>query len=165
MSGHGVEPGTRAGPPGPDSAADPAVLKGLVRLLASHPGLLLEHLQAHVALLVIDLAEARARLERQAMWWAGALASAAVAATLSGTALLHWKGRTMPPPATAGDLAVVAVAGLSPWWLAAVPAAPLLLALLCTAGGLGWLGPRRVAPPGLQARFEGDRASFHEGAP
>jgi hypothetical protein len=44
-----------------------AAWQGLWPLLAVHPGLLLAHARPHVALALLDLAEARARPLRQAL--------------------------------------------------------------------------------------------------
>jgi hypothetical protein len=50
----------------------------------------------------------------------------------------------------------------TPWLLAAVPAVPGLLALLCAAGGLGLFSARLPAQPGALARLKSDVAGLRE---
>jgi hypothetical protein len=142
-------------PPGDASA----LLGGAVRLITSHPALLLEHLQAHASLLALEAAAAADRLKRQALWWAGAFFGLLAAAILAGAAVLLWQMRSLsatPAIEVAGQAWGIA----TPWLLASVPAVPLLLALLCVAGGLGAFGARVPTPPGPLARLQADLAGL-----
>jgi len=73
----------------------------LLRLLVSQPHLLTDHLQAYADLVGEEVAQAKARLARQALWYAVAAALAAMAVLLGGVALLLWAAvptATMPAP-------------------------------------------------------------------
>jgi len=89
----------------------------LLRLLVSQPHLLTDHLQAYADLVGEEVAQAKARLVRQAVWFAVAAALAVMAVMLGGVALLLWAAvptATMPAPWTLlilpGGLAVGAAA-------------------------------------------------------
>ncbi|WP_077035636.1 hypothetical protein [Pelomonas sp. KK5] len=96
----------------------------LFRTLATRPELLAEHLGAYAQLVSVEAGETTAQWRRHALWAAVMTLGLFLFATLAGTALLL--------------LAVVPLDAMPmPWLLAAVPAMPLLLAVL------GWLQMRQ----------------------
>jgi uncharacterized membrane protein YqjE len=96
----------------------------LLRTLASRPELLAEHLGAYAQLFSVEAGETTAQLRRKSLLAAALGLSLALALSLGGVALLL--------------LAVVPLAQMPmPWLLAAVPALPLVSALIA------WLQLRR----------------------
>lgn len=86
-------------------------------LLATRPQLLADHAQAYAALLSQESGLAYSAWRRRLLMYALALCSLGVAAVLAGVATLLWF--TVVPPATALGV------------LVAVPALPLLVAIIC----------------------------------
>ncbi|MBP6903493.1 MAG: hypothetical protein KBC73_25635 [Burkholderiaceae bacterium] len=96
----------------------------LIRLLASQPQLAARHVGAYADLAAAQAADAAQGLRQRLAWALAALAAAVGGSLMAGTALLL--------------LAVVPLNQMpAPWLLAAGPALPLGLALLC------WLQMRR----------------------
>jgi len=89
----------------------------LLALLATRPQLLLDHAQAYAALFNEEFALARAAWRRQVLLYAVALCCLGVAAVLAGVATLLWFSTAAP----AQNL----------WVMVAVPALPLLVAVIC----------------------------------
>ncbi len=147
--------------PGVGNAATPGgvaeLVSSAVRLITEHPGLLLEHAQAHAELLSLEMAAVTARLKRETLWWAAALCGGFTAATLAGVALMLWHTRVLPL-ATVGEAPAVGLALASPWLLAGIPGAALLLAAVCAAGGLGTFAAPVPPQSGLLARLKSDLA-------
>ncbi len=100
----------------------------LFRLLATHPELVGEHALAYAALLGDDVAKTSAALKRRAVLLAVTVLLGFVGLLLGGIALMLW--------------AVTPLAAIhSLWALAATPAVPVLLALMC------WAAARPSAAP------------------
>jgi hypothetical protein len=161
-SASGTDGRPAAPSPGTAAAAATAVdtsalISGVVRLITTHPGLLLEHAQAHAGLLALDLAASAARAKRQALWWAIALCSGLVGLMLAGVALMLWLTRSLP-------LNPLMDATQTAWLLACVPAVPLLLAAVSAAGGLGLFDARVPSSPGPMARLQDDLALLRANA-
>ena len=89
----------------------------LLALLATRPQLLVDHAQAYAALFTEEFGLARATWRRQVLLYAAALCCLSVAAMLAGVATMMWYATAAPVHAL--------------WVLVAVPALPLLLALVC----------------------------------
>jgi len=88
----------------------------LLALLATRPQLLLDHAQAYAALFNEEFALARAAWRRQVLLYAVALCCLGVAAVLAGVATLLWFSTA---------------AAQNFWVMVAVPALPLLVAVIC----------------------------------
>lgn len=98
----------------------------LIRLLASKPHLVAQHLGGYVDLAAAQAQEAARVLQTRLVWSAGAVAALCTGALLGGVALLL--------------VAAVPVDSMpAPWLLLAAPGAPLLIGLLC------WLQSRQQA--------------------
>lgn len=89
----------------------------LLALLATRPQLLVDHAQAYAALFSEELGLARATWQRQLLLYAAALCALGVAAVLAGVATMLWFATAAPAQAL--------------WVLLAVPAVPLLVAVVC----------------------------------
>jgi len=94
----------------------------LFRLFATHPELVGEHALAYAALLGDDVAKTSAALKRRAVFLVATVLLGFVGLLLGGVALMLWAAT---PPAAIHSM----------WVLAATPAVPLLLALMCWAAG------------------------------
>jgi hypothetical protein len=103
----------------------------LLRLMATRPQLLVDHVQAYADLLAVEIGLASATWKRLALLNAVALVSLGVAATLAGVALMLW---SVTP----------AAAIHAPWALWVAPLLPLALAVGCV----------------FAARFRGGDAAF-----
>jgi uncharacterized membrane protein YqjE len=115
----------------------------LFELLLARPQLLADHAQAYGALFTEELGEARAALQRWALWRAVTLCSLFSAAILAGMALMLW---AMLPasPMQAG------------WVLLVTPLLPLVVAVVC------WpLAKKNGTPPLfdlMRAQIRADKA-------
>ena len=90
----------------------------LLRLIATRPQLLADHVEAYAALVGDEVGATAAVWKRRALFGATALCLGGVAAVLGGVALMLW--------------AVMPVGGMrAPWALIAAPALPALIALWC----------------------------------
>ncbi len=90
----------------------------LLRLIATQPQLLADHAESYAELVGEELGKSTAALKKRVLLNAAAMCLLAVAAVLTGVALMLW--------------AVVPVANINAAWaLVAAPAAPALLALWC----------------------------------
>ncbi len=90
----------------------------LLRLLASRPELLADHLAGYAELVGAQVVEARASLKRRAALLTGAVVMGALGIGLAGVALLL--------------VGVVPIDDMpAPWLLLAGPALPLVVAALC----------------------------------
>ena len=107
------------------------ILHPVFRLAVAQPALLAEHAAAYACLFGEELALGSARLKRRLLCQLAALCCVAVAAVLTGVAVLLW---AMPSAAGQPPLMV----------FVAVPAVPLLLGMW-----LAWLG--RDRDPGVNA--------------
>lgn len=90
----------------------------LLRLIATRPQLLADHVEAYAALVGDEVGATAAVWKRRTLFGATALCLAGVAAVLGGVALMLW---AVTP---AGALR-------APWALIAAPALPALIALWC----------------------------------
>lgn len=96
----------------------------LIRLLASKPHLVAHHLGGYVELASAQAQEVASALQSRLVWSAAAITGFSAGALLTGVALLI--------------AAAVPLEGMpAPWLLVAVPAAPLLLGVVC------WLQARQ----------------------
>lgn len=95
-----------------------AVMDRLLRLALTQPQLLAGHAQAYAALASAEFGEAAGNLKRQALLAAAGLCGLAVAAVLSGVALMLW---AVTPP-----LQIHAA-----WALFATPLLPALAGVAC----------------------------------
>jgi len=89
----------------------------LLTLLATRPQLLVDHAQAYAALFNEEFGLACATWRRQVLLYAVALCCLGVAAVLAGVATMLWFATAAPVQAF--------------WVLVAVPAVPLLVAVVC----------------------------------
>jgi hypothetical protein len=89
----------------------------LLTLLATRPQLLVDHAQAYAALFNEEFGLACATWRRQVLLYAVALCCLGVAAVLAGVATMLWFATAAPVQAL--------------WVLVAVPAVPLLVAVVC----------------------------------
>lgn len=119
----------------------------LIRLLASKPHLVANHLGGYVSLASAQAQEAARSLQARLVWTAGAAVGLCSGALLGGVALLI--------------VAAVPVAQMpAPWLLVAAPGVPLL------AGALCWLQARQrpvawsLAP--MREQFAADAALLAE---
>ena len=90
----------------------------ILRLVATHPHLLADHVEAYAALVDEEVAAALSFWRGRALMNGIALLLLLVAAILGGVAVMLWM---VVPPSSIGPS----------WGLVAVPLAPLLLALMC----------------------------------
>jgi uncharacterized membrane protein YqjE len=115
----------------------------LLELLVGQPQLLADHAQAYGALFAEEMGEARAALQRWALWRAVTLCSLFSAAILAGIALMLW---AMLP---ASPLQVT-------WVLVVTPILPLLVAVV------SWpLAQKNGTPPLfnlMRAQIRADKA-------
>ena len=109
----------------------------LFRLFATHPELVGEHALAYAALLGDDVAKSSAALKRRAVFLTATVLLGFVGLLLGGVGLMLW---AVTPPAAIHSM----------WVLAATPAVPLLLALVC------WLSGR----PPAEAAFDNLKQQF-----
>lgn len=106
----------------------------LLRLLASHPDLVAEHLTAYAALAQAEAVQSGRGLRQRATLGACAVLALSLAVGLAGVALLL--------------VAALPLAAMPrPWLLWAVPAGPLLASLLCA------LRARRLPPANALVRL------------
>ena len=118
----------------------------LFRLFATHPELVGEHALAYAALLGDDVAKTSAALKRRAVFVVATVLLGFVGLLLGGVAMMLW---AVTPPAAIH----------SAWALAATPAVPLVLALLCWAAGR----PQAEAPfDNLKQQFAADLQMLRE---
>ena len=96
----------------------------LIRVAATQPHLLAEHVEAYAALAGEEIGRTTATLTRRAMFGALALCLAAVGVVLGGVALMLW---AILPTASI----------LAPWALWVAPALPLIGAALCALAARG----------------------------
>lgn len=90
----------------------------LLRLIATRPQLLADHVEAYAALVGDEVGRTAAVWKKRTLFGATALCLAGVAAVLGGVALMLW--------------AVTPAAGIhAPWALIAAPALPAVIALWC----------------------------------
>lgn len=94
----------------------------LFRLFATHPGLVGEHALAYAALLGDDVAKTSSAFKRRATLVVATVLFGFVGLLFGGVALMLW---AVTPPAAIHSI----------WALAATPAVPLLLAVVCWASG------------------------------
>lgn len=90
----------------------------LLELLLARPQLLADHAQAYGALFTEELGEARAALQRWALWRAVTLCSLFSAAILAGMALMLWAMLPASPMQAS-------------WVLLVTPLLPLVVAVVC----------------------------------
>ena len=92
----------------------------LLRLIATHPKLLVDHVEAYADLVTEELGHVSNAFKRRTLLQAVALCSVVVAAVLAGVALMLW--------------AVVPRAEMpAPWALVAAPLLPVAMAIGCLA--------------------------------
>jgi uncharacterized membrane protein YqjE len=118
----------------------------LLRLAATQPQLLADHVEAYAGLVGEELGHTAAGYKQRLLLGAMALCLAAVAATLAGVALMLW---AVTPPAILQ----------APWALVAAPAIAALVAALCA------LGARRKQDDGfsgLRQQLSADLAMLRE---
>lgn len=90
----------------------------LLRLLATHPQLLVDHVEAYADLLSEEIGHVSTAWKRRAVLLAVALCSVVVALVLAGVALMLW--------------AVVPFSEMhSPWALVAAPLVPIVITIGC----------------------------------
>lgn len=118
----------------------------LLRLIATHPGLVGDHAQAYAALLGEDLGRSTAKLKRRAAFGAAAACLGVVALLLGGIALMLW---AVSPPSALH----------APWVLIAVPLVPALLAVAC---GLACRAPAESPFDNLKQQFAEDMRMLRE---
>lgn len=115
----------------------------LLELLLARPQLLADHAQAYGALFTEEMGEARAALQRWAIWRAITLCSLFSAAILAGMALMLWA--MLPPSPTQAS-----------WLLLVTPMVPLVVAAVC------WpLAKKNGTPPLfdlMRAQIRADKA-------
>ncbi|MDO9142795.1 hypothetical protein [Rhodoferax sp.] len=115
----------------------------LLELLLARPQLLADHAQAYGALFTEEMGEARAALQRWAIWRAITLCSLFSAAILAGMALMLW---AMLPPSPMQ----------ASWLLLVTPMVPLAVAAVC------WpLAKKNGTPPLfdlMRAQIRADKA-------
>lgn len=90
----------------------------LLRLIATHPKLLIDHVEAYADLLNEEIGHASSGFKRRTLLLAVALFSLGVAVVLVGMALMLWA--VIPIPQMA-----------APWALIAVPLLPIVIASAC----------------------------------
>lgn len=111
----------------------------LLELLLTRPQLLADHVQAYGALFTEEMGDARAALQRWAMWRAVTLGSVFSAAILAGMALMLWAMLPASPQQAT-------------WVLLVTPMLPLAVAAVC------WPLARKNGMPPL---FNQMRAQIH----
>lgn len=115
----------------------------LLELLLGRPQLLADHALAYGALFTEEMGEARAALQRWALWQAVTLCSLFLAATLAGMALMLWAMLPASPMQTT-------------WLLLVTPMVPLVVAAVC------WpLAKKNGTPPLfdlMRAQIRADKA-------
>lgn len=115
----------------------------LLELLLARPQLLADHAQAYGALFTEELGEARAALQRWALWRAVTLCSLFSAAILAGMALMLWAMLPASPMQAS-------------WVLLVTPLLPLVVAVVC------WpLAKKNGTPPLfdlMRAQIRADKA-------
>ena len=90
----------------------------LLRLIATHPQLLVDHVEAYADLLAEEIGHVSTTWKRRTLLQAVALCSVAVAAVLAGVAMMLW--------------ATVPLAEMpAPWALVAAPLLPIAMAIGC----------------------------------
>lgn len=98
----------------------------LLRLIATHPQLLVDHVEAYADLLVEEIGHVSNTWKRRTLLQAVALCSVGVAAMLAGVAMMLW--------------AVVPLAEMpTPWALVAAPLLPIATAIGC------WVAAHQLA--------------------
>jgi hypothetical protein len=98
-----------------------AMIHPLFRLIASHPQLVTDHVEAYTDLMAEDIGAATAALKRRMVLLAVSLCGAVAAAGLAGTAVLLWAA--LPEDSIH-----------APWALWVVPAIPAVVALWAALG-------------------------------
>ena len=94
------------------------MLHPLLRLIATHPQLLVDHVEAYADLLAEEIGHVSTAWKRRTLLQAVALCSVAVAAVLAGVAIMLW--------------ATVPLAEMhAPWALVAAPLLPIAIAIGC----------------------------------
>jgi hypothetical protein len=120
-------------------------LQPLLRLVTTHPQLVVDHLEAYAGLLDEETGAALSTLKRRTVLGVVALVLMSVGAVLGGVALMLWA--VMPTPSD------------RLWWvLAVVPAAPIAGALAC----LAFRGPGGKPFADLRKQLAADWAMFRE---
>lgn len=111
----------------------------LLQLLLTRPQLLADHAQAYGALFTEEMGDARAALQRWALWRAVTLCCLFSAAILAGMALMLWAMLPVSPQQAS-------------WVLLVTPMLPLAVAVVC------WPLARKNGSPPLFAQM---RAQIH----
>jgi uncharacterized membrane protein YqjE len=119
----------------------------LVRLIATQPQLLAEHVGGYFALIGSEAQRAKAHLLLQLLWTGLSLACIGVAAVLAGVALMLW--------AVTPDLSTQAA-----WTLAAAPGIPALVAVI--AGLLARRPAAEKAFASIQKQVASDMRMLNE---
>lgn len=118
----------------------------LLELLLARPQLLVDHAQAYGALFTEEMGEARAALQRWAIWRAVILCSLFSAVILAGMAVMLWAMLPASPMQAT-------------WLLLVTPMVPLAVAVAC------WQLARKNGTPQffdqLRAQVRADKAMLH----